>query len=245
MNFLQKKLARIARRLKLATAALFYKSRNLDAVMAQIQKPRDFDLRGWGNPFDVLHPEKTWNTSLPPVSTLSRDEQNHVESSEADVISLLYDLGRSINAKMIVEVGIYHGAGSLGLARSLADNAGGDLHLVDVSPAYLSDVQNKIEQQQWPVNIHTHCLDAQKSLADIGLPPSDLIFIDANHNYEYAKKDIAVCWPLIKQGGFLVLHDTVKHEGTRRSAMELHQQGHPVCTLATSHGSGTTVLRKT
>lgn len=35
----------------------------------------------------------------------------------------------------------------------------------------------------------------------------DFVFIDANHNYEYVKEDIALWWPKVKKGGVLSGHD--------------------------------------
>ncbi len=39
------------------------------------------------------------------------------------------------------------------------------------------------------------------------IPEVDFIFIDANHEYEYVKKDIELYWPKVKSGGVLCGHD--------------------------------------
>jgi predicted O-methyltransferase YrrM len=38
-------------------------------------------------------------------------------------------------------------------------------------------------------------------------PLHDLIFIDALHDYEHVKQDIALWWPKVRVGGCLALHD--------------------------------------
>lgn len=35
----------------------------------------------------------------------------------------------------------------------------------------------------------------------------DLIFIDANHEYEYVLEDLQLWWPKVVEGGFMVMHD--------------------------------------
>ena len=245
MNLIKRKFSRIARRLKLVIAAIFYKSAKLESTIKEVQKPPEIDLCGWGNPFDLFAKAKTWGKICDEdILALCRNESGHKESSEKDVVTFLYDLARSSNAKSIIEVGVYHGASSMALAKALADNDGGEIHLVDISPDYLNDVKNKIQSKNFPVSVTAHHVEDDESFQSFNLPQAHLVFVDANHNYEHVQKDIALYWPLVSQGGCMILHDTVKHDGTRKSAMELFAKGHPVCTFATSRGSGMTVLRK-
>lgn len=50
---------------------------------------------------------------------------------------------------------------------------------------------------------------------------ADLIFIDALHDYEHVKQDIALWWPKIRIGGILALHDfNHKWPGVERAVAE-------------------------
>jgi predicted O-methyltransferase YrrM len=37
--------------------------------------------------------------------------------------------------------------------------------------------------------------------------PINLLFLDAAHDYESVRDDLAAWWPLIKPGGMMVIHD--------------------------------------
>ena len=96
---------RFKNRVKLIFAAIFSKSSDLETTMASIQKPPDVVLRGWGNPYDVL------TRLLPQYGSVDNDilqladrENNH-DSSEEDVIKLLYNIIRQTKSKTIIEIG--------------------------------------------------------------------------------------------------------------------------------------------
>lgn len=53
-----------------------------------------------------------------------------------------------------------------------------------------------------------------------------LIFIDANHSYDYVKADILAWYPKLKKGGWLVCHDynisdTAKPQGPKQAMREI------------------------
>ena len=50
----------------------------------------------------------------------------------------------------------------------------------------------------------------------------DFVYIDANHSYEYVKKDMENYYPLIKKGGVLAGHDIKEphHPGVLRAFNE-------------------------
>lgn len=200
---------------------------------------------GWANLFDFFPQLKTWQEKPnPDFHTLSRAEDENIESSEPDVIILLYNLVRLLRAKRVIEVGVYRGAGSLHLAQGLADNGGGELHLVDISLENLADVEKKIQKANLSVVTSVYCGDSAVIAKEGNLPSADLIFLDADHQYGAVKQDIAFYLPLVSENGLLVLHDAVLHNGVRLSSNELFADGYKLCTIATSGGSGISIVCK-
>lgn len=60
-----------------------------------------------------------------------------------------------------------------------------------------------------------------ESAAEAHLGQSDLIFIDALHDYEHVKQDIALWWPKVRIGGLISGHDyNHKWPGCERAVAE-------------------------
>jgi len=66
------------------------------------------------------------------------------------------------------------------------------------------------------------------------VPELDFCYIDANHSYDYVKKDIELYYPKIKQGGFIGGHDFhISALGVVRAVLEfvdkegLELEGYP------------------
>jgi predicted O-methyltransferase YrrM len=51
----------------------------------------------------------------------------------------------------------------------------------------------------------------------------DLVFIDANHSYDYVKKDIIKYTPKLKENGLLTGHD-IDYPGVNRAVNEMIKQ---------------------
>ncbi|PKN34751.1 MAG: hypothetical protein CVU61_06815 [Deltaproteobacteria bacterium HGW-Deltaproteobacteria-19] len=228
-------------RLKIVSFALLLRGEYLPRFDLSVNNP---EIYGWSNIFDVLPDLRQWQATEPAqCHRLYRTIENQ-QSTEADVARLLYDLTRLLKATCVIEVGVYRGAGSLNLVQGMADNGGGEIHLVDISAGNLEDVRLKIADLQCPVKVHLHLGDSSSIVSAENLPAADLVFLDADHLYEAIQKDIESYWPLVLPGGMLVIHDTIMWGGTRESANELSRQGHRVCTIASSGGSGVSMIRK-
>jgi len=60
------------------------------------------------------------------------------------------------------------------------------------------------------------------SLSAFAAAPVDVVFIDAAHDYENVKLDIARWWPLVRDGGMLVGHDyNHKWPGVERAVADM------------------------
>ena len=234
---------RFKNRVKLIVAAIFAKNSVLEATMASIQKLPDVVLRGWGNPYDILVGLLPQYGSLDQHVLQLAGRESNPESSEVDVLHFLYNIVRHSRAKTVIEVGIYHGAGSLAMSQGIDENGGGEIHLVDVSREFLQDVSRKISGKSWKVSIFKYHVKLSEEKNIFELPKADIIFIDACHRYEEVKSDVSKYKPLVSKGGFLILHDTVFHPGPRRVILEILEEGIKGCSFTTSKGSGVTIIQ--
>lgn len=199
----------------------------------------------WANVFDLLPNARSWSENpRPEFLVLCRTPSANIESSEPDTAHLLYDLVRWRKPQRVIEVGIAIGAGSLHLAQGLADNGGGELHLVDMNADRLSDVEAKIHASGLSVSVCTHCGKSNTVGREGNLPQAELIFLDAEHDYEPTSEELAVYFPLLSENGFLVLHDSINWEGVTRAVNELARAGRLIFTIGSSGGSGVSIITK-
>ena len=186
------------------------------------------------------------NSALKRFAFLCRQEGSNKDSCEADVGRLLYGIVRSLRAKVAIEVGVYKGAASCHIAQGLMDNGGDyDYHLVDISQENLD--ATKVHLRQFSLERFTtfHRADGARLAADGGLPKADFVFLDADHSMKAIGNDIRGFWPLLNETGLLVLHDSVLWNGVR-ARVNCLARSLPECviTLATSGGSGVSIVRK-
>ena len=58
----------------------------------------------------------------------------------------------------------------------------------------------------------------------------DIVFVDGNHSYEIARKDVELYWPKVKPGGCMLVHDyTTRFPGVIRA---MKDWGHPYSLMA-------------
>jgi predicted O-methyltransferase YrrM len=85
---------------------------------------------------------------------------------------------------------------------------------------------SKIEAEFWAnvgehANRCVHFRQTSEQVAAARMQPKDLIFIDALHDYEHVKQDIALWWPKVRVGGILAGHDfNHKWPGCERAVAE-------------------------
>src|SRR5437764_4051129 len=138
-----------------------------------------------------------------------------------DTQALLFTLVRNLKPANVFEIGSYRCGSSEAICRALCENGMGTLHTTDpfgggVVPAILL---------KWPEamrrHVHFHVLD---SMAFYMLMTSirtcaGLIFIDGNHEYEFALFDLQAAARHLVPGGFVLL-DNVSQPGPFFAAMD-------------------------
>ena len=128
--------------------------------------------------------------------------------------ALLYCLIRNMNPRHVFEIGTYRAGSSEAICRALHDNESGTLHTADpfggrtvppIIAAWPAPLQKRA--RFYPVN----SMDFFVRMRDCNISP-ELIFIDGDHDYEFAAFDIESAARLIRPGG-LIFVDNINQAG--------------------------------
>jgi predicted O-methyltransferase YrrM len=158
----------------------------------------------------------------------------------------LFDLARGIRrpGAVAVEVGSWLGRSSVVLAKGLASARGARLYCVDPwngdGEDYARPEYDAIAQRQ-PLPLHEQFQENMRAFdvadtvrplrgysAEVGRDFAgviDLLFIDANHEYDSVLEDFRVWSPQLAPDGVIAFHDS-DHEGPR-AVIEQFIQGRP------------------
>lgn len=124
---------------------------------------------------------------------------------------IIADLISQYNCKNIAEIGVESGPTALYIINNcLFDNY------------YLVDIQEwKIVTEMLNDKCHYIIDTSENSSLLIPDKSLDLVFIDANHDYDFIKQDIELWLPKVKDGGIISGHDFCdKHEGVKQAVRE-------------------------
>lgn len=141
---------------------------------------------------------------------------------------LMWLAGQAATHKCIVEIGSWMGRST----RAMADNLtpGGVIYAVDTWTEDYAEVRDK--PKEWLFNefkrntaglsniipVQMKSVDAAKFLKSTKF---DMVFIDANHEYEFVKDDILAWRPLLEEGGMFCGHDYGVAPGVTQAVNEL------------------------
>lgn len=117
------------------------------------------------------------------------------------VCNTLLMLIKSINAKKILEIGMFTGYSALYMAQGLDEN--GEIHTCEVMDRHIENAAKFFNKSKHKNKIFIHKGDALKTLEEFKTNSFDLIFIDADKkNYiEYYNKAMQ----LVKKNGIIAL----------------------------------------
>lgn len=175
--------------------------------------------------------------NLPSISAERRRELTLLTSEVEGWLTveegeLLYQLAKACTGRgVIVEIGSYKGKSTIWLAKGALDGAGGPVVAVD--PHTGSEEHQREAQPIWTydeflANIRragveqvVHPVVATSASAALQFhQPVELLFIDGDHRYEMVRLDFDLWFPKLVEGGYLLMHDTIRWYGPRRVARE-------------------------
>lgn len=175
--------------------------------------------------------------NLPPLSPDVRQELLALTAGVEGWLTveegeLLYRLARACTGEgVIVEIGSFKGKSTIWLARgSLAGvrtrvvaidpHTGSTEHRHDGAPVWTYDEflanlhRSGVEEVVRPV-----VATSAEAAAHFD-QPVELLFIDGDHRYEMVRQDFDLWFPKLMEGGYLLMHDTIRWAGPRRVARE-------------------------
>lgn len=116
--------------------------------------------------------------------------------------------------------------------------------MVEINEEYLDLTSKNLTKFGIVDGVSGHCGDSLAIAKSGEIPVSQFVLIDADHSLQGVKRDVYAYWPLLSNNGLLILHDSILWNGVRLIANLFATSGNPVCTLATSGGSGISIVRK-
>jgi predicted O-methyltransferase YrrM len=121
------------------------------------------------------------------------------------------------NFKTMAEVGVRDGRTTFHLLDHCPELT---IYAIDMSikEFYNKEVANRYKNRLIAIEATSEL--AADQIADNSL---DLVFIDANHSYDYVKKDIIKYTPKLKENGLLTGHD-IDYPGVNRAVNEMIKQ---------------------
>lgn len=161
---------------------------------------------------DLLFPANRKLAAFARTLDVSLDEGTRLEGllEEREGICLYLLARRAATIGNVVEIGAYKGRSTWYLARALEDEAS-PYRVVSIDP-HLSGSAEHYRQTIERTGIASR-VDARTAFSYDLVEDFDesigLLWIDGDHSYEAVRADFEQWFPLLAEGGFVALHDTV------------------------------------
>jgi predicted O-methyltransferase YrrM len=163
----------------------------------------------------------------------------HEWSAEEEVGNLLSALIKCHKATNVLELGTLEGYVTQFLIKSV-NELGGTLTSVDVNDNR-KDITKKMMEDGGHKFITGSSLDVCKTLPRASY---DLIYVDTIHEWYHALPEFKLIEHLVKQGGIMVYHDTIKFPDMRRLSNYVKAFRFESVTIRTPEGNGLSIIQK-
>lgn len=132
----------------------------------------------------------------------------------AETQALLFSLTRNLRAEVVIEIGTYRASTTEAMARAVWANGRGCVHTIDpfADPALYEILSDFPTQLRNVVSLHEMSSADFFGMAFKQHMQADLVFVDGNHDYEFALFDLQCASRLLRSGGFIVL-DNISQAG--------------------------------
>jgi predicted O-methyltransferase YrrM len=150
------------------------------------------------------------------ITKMSKDPESSGESSWG-TRNLLYALTVSLRPQNVLEIGAHIGSASIAIATGLQKNNYGKLISLEPAEHYFNIASNYISMAKLSTFVEFKKLfSTDASLEKKYLNKFQLIFLDANHSYSHAYRDLELAWLWLEENGILVIDDVGKEMANKQ-----------------------------
>jgi predicted O-methyltransferase YrrM len=156
-----------------------------------------------------------------PVSGCYRREDGSLDPchTEIETLEMWNGLLKCIKPKVVVETGVYYGLSTCYIAAALRDSGVGGAKVYSIDPWDLdhywrgSDLEEFVEFMQMPTQ------EAAPLLSHLDI---DVLCIDSIHTYDQSSWELVNLEPQLREGGYVIMHDSLFFDGVGRTAKHLY-----------------------
>jgi predicted O-methyltransferase YrrM len=143
---------------------------------------------------------------IDPNSDISTKEAQIIQQVKFELLDFL-KLVKTNNYKNVLQIGLGHFGSTHFCLSLLCDN----VTTIDICKEFIDNYieREKTYNKYKDSFIHGPSDDKLVIASAYINAPYDLLFIDANHNYEFVKKDYLNYIEMVKSGGICAFHDTI------------------------------------
>jgi len=157
-----------------------------------------------------------------PASGLYRRQDGTLDDwgpTEIETLETWHGLLRCLKPKVVVETGVLYGLSTCYIAAALRDNGvdGAKVYLID--PWNMPHLWDGSDLERFIEFFPLTSQDAAPRLAHLKI---DVLVIDSLHTYAQASWELMTFEPQLREGGFIIMHDSLILDGVGRTAQHLY-----------------------
>lgn len=156
-----------------------------------------------------------------PASGCYRNDDGTLDPCHTEIETLETWNGflKCIKPRTIVETGVYYGLSTCYIAAALRDNniPGAKVHSID--PWNLDHYWKSSDLEEYVQFYNMSTQDAVPHICDLEI---DVLIIDSIHTYDQSSWELQALEPQVREGGYIIMHDSLYFDGVGRTAKHLY-----------------------
>jgi predicted O-methyltransferase YrrM len=139
--------------------------------------------------------------------------------TEVETLETWRGLLACLKPKVVVETGVYFGLSTCYIAAALRDNKVEGAKVYSIDPM---DVPHLWDGSNLEPYIEFVPLTSQEAAPKLAHLTIDVLVIDSIHTYAQSSWELMTFEPQIREGGFIIMHDSLAFDGVGRTAQHLY-----------------------
>jgi len=140
--------------------------------------------------------------------------------TEVETLGVWRDFARCIKPRVVVETGVYQGLSTCFLASALQSNGNEDARIYSIDPWVTLHLWENSSLEKYIHFLGMTSRDAEPLISKLTI---DLLVIDSIHTYGQSSWELKNFDPHVREGGFIIMHDSLFFDGVGRTAHHLYE----------------------